>query len=56
MLGLALEIKVKNNNKILNKIINMTLLKLTHQQQETIRQQYKYRYLSSTQIQKIPQS
>jgi hypothetical protein len=31
----------------------MTLPKLTHQQQEIIRQQYKYRFLNSTQIQKF---
>jgi hypothetical protein len=31
----------------------MTLSKLTHQQQEIIRQQYKYRFLNSTQIQKF---
>ena len=31
----------------------MTLPKLTHQQQEILRQQYKYRFLNSTQIQKF---
>jgi hypothetical protein len=48
VLGLAKEVKVK----IINIKINMTLPKLTHQQQEIIKLQYQYRFLSSTQIQK----
>lgn len=49
---MAIEVKVKIDKLIKNNK-TMTLPKLTHQQQEIIRQQYIYRFLNSNQIQKF---